>query len=70
MPLCTSTQKDCEAPHRGVLERVCSCVRREYPSVSRYAGACVSVCIHPSVMFVWGSARVGPFVSVCLSVSI
>lgn len=36
--------------HRGVLKRVYSCVRREYLSVSGYAGACVSVCLYLSVV--------------------
>lgn len=37
-------------PHRGALRRVCSCARRECPSVSGYAGACVSVRNYPSVV--------------------
>lgn len=36
-------------PRRDALQRVWSCARREYPSVSGYAGACVSVRNYPSV---------------------
>lgn len=37
-------------PHRDALQPVWSCARREYPSVSGYAGACVSVRNYPSVV--------------------
>lgn len=43
---CLHTQRDCEAPHRGVLKCFCRCVCREYRSVSGYAGACA--CFYPS----------------------
>lgn len=37
-------------PRRDALQRVWSCARREHPSVSGYAGACVSVRNYPSVV--------------------
>lgn len=50
MSLCVSTQRRCEAPHRGVPKCFCSCLCRKYLSVAGYAGACASVCIYPRVI--------------------